>query len=299
MTKNEGTEEKPKSIPRRLSVNARKLLNAPDGVRIQYINGGTFIMYKIVGEIGMELLDLYEQPVRPRMEGMLIFSPTGNGKSTMILRFIDIHSKKLEANLLYVETPERSTLKEFYAEILDRMGYPVKGMRTISTGELRRKILWGFEKKKVKMMFVDEIQNLLDSRRDHKKDVLNGLKSLNNRSMIPIILIGTDTADQVLDLDDQVRDRYPPFEIPLWNNDDEFRDLLATFESELPLKKASNLHKDKIADRIHELSGGKIGRVAYIIRKCGKRAIRSKKEQITLELINSIKWRWNDDGKGR
>jgi len=226
------------------------------------------------------------------MMGLLIVSPTNNGKTTLIKKFIDDYSSRIKGNLVYVETPERTTLKEFYAETLNVLGYPSRATR--STGDLRRQILVALESKKVKMLFFDEIHNLLDSRRDHKRDVLNGLKSLNNRAQIPIVLIGIETATDILSLDDQVKDRYPAVEIPLWENSEEFKDVLGTFEANLPLKKPSNLHDDKIANTILELSEGKLGRVSEIIRICAIEAINNGEECITHKLIKQINWRWGN-----
>ena len=136
------------------------------------------------------------------MDGLLIHSPTNNGKTTLVLKFIREYSDKLNGKILYVEMPERVTLKECYAETLNQMGYPVTSTR--STGDLRRKILIGLKEQKYILIFFDEIQNLLKSPRDHKSDILNGLKSLNNRSEIPIALVGMDEAIQILAEDEQV-----------------------------------------------------------------------------------------------
>lgn len=267
-----------------------ELLEADDNLRIKFIQKGSFVEYEVIKVIWQEILDLLEQPIRPRMEGLLLVSPTNNGKTTMIRRFIDKYSPDI-GNLVYVETPERTTLKEFYVEILNTLGYPAKS--TKSTGDLRRKILTGIENQKVKMLFFDEIHNLLDSRRDHKRDILNGLKSLNNKAQIPIVLVGIETAKEILDLDKQVADRYPKIEMPLWiDGEDDYYNLLATFEALLPLKKPSYLHSEKTAKKIHSLSEGRIGRIATIIRKCGIRAIRNGDERISLNLLKSMLFRW-------
>lgn len=289
MKMNKNKTEKEKAQERILYPSAKKLMNKGKEARIQYIKDGFFVNYDFANYVYQEILDLLEQPIRPRMEGLLIHSPTNNGKTTLIKRFILEYLPKI-GELVYVETPERATLKEFYAEILNVMGYPVKVSR--STGDLRRKILLGLQNKKVKILFVDEIHNLLDSRRDHKTDILNGLKSLNNKAQIPIVLVGINTAEDILSLDEQVADRYPPLEIPLWQKDKIYLDLLATFEANLPLRKQSEIYSPKISNYIHELSDGKIGRIATIIRKASIKAIRDDTEHITNNLLKSIPFRW-------
>lgn len=293
-TKEEGEIKHQKSeskIERQLFEKAQELLSADKKARTEYIKNGVFINHQYKDMIDQEILDLFDQPIGPRMEGLLIFSPTNNGKTTLIKRFIQDYAKDLHGKILYVETPERTTLKEFYAETLNVLGYPVTSTR--STGDLRRKILQGLKEQKVRIIIYDEIHNLLDSRRDHKKDILNGLRSLNNKAEIPIVLVGIETAVTILGEDEQVAERYNPVEVPVWGeNDHEFRNLLYTFEANLPLLKASNLYEEEISSRILELSQGKIGRIAKIIRTAAIRAIRNGREQITLGLINSIKFQW-------
>ncbi|NMC06689.1 MAG: AAA family ATPase [Candidatus Lokiarchaeota archaeon] len=260
--------------------------------RIAFVNQGIFIDYRVSKEIRQEIMNLLKQPVRPRMLGLLIISPTNNGKTTLIRQIIDSFNRRNHGSMIYVETPERTTLKEFYAETLQALGYPARVSR--STGDLRRQIQTGLQARNVKMLFFDEIHNLLDSRRDHKLDVLNGLKSLNNRSQIPIVLIGIETAKEILGLDEQVADRYPPIELPLWEYNEEFKSLLATFESRLPLKHASNLHEAAISRHVFTSSAGKLGRVSEIIRKSAMKAIQGGTEKITVNLINSINFRWRE-----
>ncbi len=272
-----------------LHPNTINMINESDERRIQYIKEGIFINYDAGKEITQEILDLLDQPIRPRMEGLLLISPTNNGKTTLIKKFIKDFSEKI-GRFGYIETPERTTLKEFYIEILNVLGYPTKS--TKATGDYRRKIIVAIKRHHLKLLFIDEIHNLLDSRRDHKRDVLNGLKSLNNKAQIPIVLIGINKAKEILDEDEQVADRYPPILLPEWINDKEFRDLLATFEAYLPLKKSSNLYNNKISSIILNLSKGRIGRISAILRKTSIKAIRTKKERITLDLLKSIPFRW-------
>jgi len=296
------TKKKISIIERNLHPNAKKLLSKPDHIRIRYIkNRFIFIEYIAGKEVIKEILDLFEQPVRPRMEGMALISPTGNGKTTLIERFIKEYASII-GNLVRVEIPERATLKEFYADVLAKLGNPVS--TTKSTGDLRRKIIEELKTQKVKMLFVDEIHNLLDSRREHLKDVLNGLKSLNNKAQIPIVLIGIELTSQILAKDDQVKDRYFSFELPIWSyqkgktkeikaRNKPLKDLLATFEANLPLKKKSELHSDGLVSQIHQKSQGKIGRIDWIIRRAAVKAIQDGTECITDTILNKIRIPWD------
>ena len=66
--------------------------------------------------------------------------------------------------------------------------------------------------------------------------------------------------------------------------------LLASFERMLPLKKPSNLVETNLSIKLLAMSEGIIGELASILTKAAVKAIKSGKEQITLEIVNSIKW---------
>jgi hypothetical protein len=111
-----------KEIERILHPKVIDLMDADDNARIRFIQKGGFVEYNVIEIIWQEILDLLEQPVRPRMEGLLIVSPTNNGKTTMIRKFIDKYKPEI-GNLVYIETPERTTLKEFYVEMLNTLNF--------------------------------------------------------------------------------------------------------------------------------------------------------------------------------
>lgn len=275
---------------RLLDPRFKGLLDKPAEQRIAIINQGLFIDYPLAIRIRQVISSLLNQPLRPRMLGLLLISHTNNGKTTLIKQIKEEFAQQYHGNFVYVETPERTTLKEFYSETLNVLGYPARASR--STGDLRMQIQIALQERNVKMLFFDEIQNLLDSRRDHKHDVLNGLKSLNNHAQIPIVLVGIETAKEILGLDEQVADRYPVIEMPLWEYNDGFKSLLATFEAYLPLKLPSKLSCNAISKKIFAISEGKLGRVAETIRKSAIKAIQGGTEKITTEIIDSLDFKW-------
>jgi hypothetical protein len=66
--------------------------------------------------------------------------------------------------------------------------------------------------------------------------------------------------------------------------------LLASFERMLPLKKPSHLVETTIAIKLLAMSEGILGELAAILTKAAVKAVKSGKEQITVELLNSLKW---------
>lgn len=284
MTEQENTAELVPEI--RLPSKVKAILNATEEIRIKFVLTDRWINYPRASEIIEELNYLLRQPRRERMEGMLLLSCTNNGKTALVNHFIRTQWGRLDGKIAYVEIPTRSTLKMFYMTLLKVLGIP--STRSETTVELHFKILAGLQHHKVRMLFVDEIHNLLESKRESLQDVLNGLKGLSNQAKIPIILVGIETAGTAIYIDSQISSRFPAWELPRWEPRHDFRDFLNTFEFLLPLRKPSNLSAEGTSDEILKFSNGLIGDVVKIITRSAERAIKEKEESISIDLIRSI-----------
>ena len=266
-------------------------VDLPSEKRIGLIEKGLWIKYPLAQDLMNFLEDLDNQPRRPRMMGRALVGPTGNGKTSIIQQFIQYQLKKqnLDSNCkkyLYVPMPPNPTIKTLYIRILSACNFEIiRG----TAEELWQKVLRGLNDLGVRMIFIDEIHNLLNSQNDRVlsqcRDVL---KDISNSLMIPIVLIGTEKAEAVLKSDQQVLSRYPIIRLNQWKNNKAFRQLLSTFERGIRLRNPSHLEQPEIANRIYEISEGIIGGVAEIVTGCAIEAIKNGTEQITLELINTL-----------
>lgn len=275
---------------RNLFPYVRDILTYPAQKRIELTQKGLFIRYPL-GEDYMKFLkDLDTQPRRPRMMGRALIGPSGIGKTTLNDQYINLQIKEQDLTLpqykyLRVETPPTPSPKALYLRILNKCNFEItRG----TTEELFQKVLTGLEKLETRMLVIDDIDHLLNSQNDR---ILNqcrdSLKDLSNCLMIPIILIGTNRAESVIKGDKQISSRYPIIHLNKWKNDPQFYKLLASFESGLPLRKASHLDGKEIAKLIYDYSGGILGTVSEILTECTKEAILNGSEKITLDLIKA------------
>lgn len=285
MTQVEGLNEN-------ISPKLKKLISAPNEIRIELIMKGIWVKYDLEQELEKFLESLDKQPKRPRMMGRTIIGPTNNGKTSIIKQFITNQKKKQgnkETNnyeYLYVLAPTTPSVKSLYIRILSACNFPI-GAGTAE--QLWQKVLQGLRDLNVRMVFIDEIHNLLAAQNERIiTQCRNVLKDLSNNLQIPIILIGTEEASKVLKGDPQVLNRFPIVNLERWKNDRTFRKLLNSFEMGLLLKKSSNLSGGKIRDRIYDLSEGLLGNVAIIITEASLEAIKSGEEKITLNIINKL-----------
>lgn len=264
----------------------------PKDIRIDIVLKGVWVRYPKADEFIRFLEKLSRQPKRPRMEGRLIVGPTNNGKTSIIQEFIHLQKDRNgydDASFyeyLYVETPEIPSVKALYTEIGTKCNHPnLSG----TAEQLKLRVLRTLKDLKVKMLFIDEIHNLLTAQNERiLNQCRNALKGLSNRLQIPIILIGTEEAEDVLQGDPQVLNRYPIIRLHPWKNDNDFRLLLHAFETQLPLQKASNLHNITLAKKIYDLSDGILGNVSTIVRESAIEALERGTERITLKIINEL-----------
>lgn len=259
--------------------------------RIDFISDWTWVLYPRAHEYIIELKRALRQKKSVRMRGLMLIGETNIGKTSLIQEFIDqntdLSDKSHEWDFLYVEAPENPSIKALYIEILSACRVTaIWG----TTEQLKQRVITCLRELDVRMLFIDEIHNLLTAQSNRVLvQCRNAFKGLSNRLQIPIVLIGTKEAKQVISGDPQVRNRYPVFELLPFENDDDFETLLYTLESRLPLHKASYLYINPLRDTVFELSRGLLGNASIIIKESAIEAIERGSEHINLNIIEDLK----------
>ena len=88
----------------------------------------------------------------------------------------------------------------------------------------------------------------------------------------------------------QLANRFEPIALPNWELNREFQMLLASFESTLPLRKASCLADERIATKLLAMSEGTIGELSRILVAAAAEAIRNGRERIDEKTLREIDW---------
>jgi hypothetical protein len=140
------------------------------------------------------------------------------------------------------------------------------------------------------MLLVDEIHHLIAGSLKRQSNFRNALKSLGNETQVIIVAAGTEDAYNAFNTDPQMSSRFTPEELPLWQPDNEFGQLLHSLERRSPLRKPSNLIEPGLMLEIHSRSEGTLGDMCDLFKELAVNAIRKKTEQITLESIRSFRW---------
>lgn len=269
----------------------QQMMCLSDSDRIAALDIPRWIGYPRATEILDILQGLLNKPKRPRMPNLLIVGESNNGKTTLVNRFNELCGKSYVTEnadsirpIILCETSNADE-KYLYASILDQFWTPYRP--TDPSIKLRYQALHLMKACHVQMLIVDEFHTLLSGTPIKQREVMNTLKGLCNELCIPIVGVGTNEAVRVLHSDPQHASRFDVVSLSKWTLNNEFQKLLASFESVLPLKKASLIHQPEIAKLLYSISDGNIGNLHRLLIECAKEAILTGKEQIDAKIILS------------
>lgn len=279
-----------------LSPQLKKYLDLSDEERIFFIQKDKWVDYPDANKILTKIEDIFKAPKSIRSRGMLLYGDSNNGKTAILKRFYRKFSKDeyLDEDgdlihlmpIVYVIAEASSDESVMFTEILSSMNVPVNYKEKVI--KKKEEAVYYLNLMQTKLIIIDEIQNVLHGPHNKMAQLITSLKTLNNKTGIPIILAGTQDAMSAISIDNQTKSRFKPYELPLWNNDENFLRFIATLEAMIPLKKASNIYKNyDLFTYIYGLSNGCIGEVINILKDAAIYAIRTKSEKITKKEIKA------------
>ncbi len=242
----------------------------------------------------------YENPgensdIRPIF--LLLNGEINTGKTTLVVKYTNYneqmakqsHGKYGENDILYIETPVRVTFKRMFASMLERLSgsNQAKILRDIHTDRLIDLIIKELRKRKLKILFIDEIQILVKASLDDKEDIFNGLKKLANQSQTRLILIGSPPATELFKDARWIDERVRVLELPKWEINKEYIDLLFSifhaygdFLPDWDLVDKEGMVNEETARSLHSLSDGRLGKLIQIIRTAAVHALIHNKTSI-------------------
>lgn len=273
----------------------RHILGLSGKDRIAFMDQPRWIGYPLAQRIIETLRGLMEKSSRPRMPNLLIVGEPNNGKTTIVRRFLDLHGQGYvneDADpvkpVILSEAPPSADEKGFYVAVLERFWAPYRA--TDPVPKLRYQVIHQLRACSTRLLIIDEFHSLLTGSAIKQREVMNAIKFLCNELMIPIIGVGTREAVRVLHMDPQHASRFDVVSLPLWELNQDFQKLLASFEKVLPLKEPSRLHQPEIASMLHAISGGNLGDLHRLLVECATEAITTGVERIDKKIIEGKAW---------
>lgn len=278
---------------RSLSPRALELLHAPADVRIEHIRRPVFIPYGVATALLAEMAALLEHPQTNRMPNLLLVGRSNNGKTELLKEFRRrypaeerLNEDAIYAPVVYVECPPGPNDSMFLDQALKTLGIDPKS--SAGPKDKIEALATQLIKVKTKVLLLDELNSILAGSVTKQLLLLTTIKYLSNQTKISIVAAGTAAALQAIATDTQLESRFPVRLLKRWKDADrDFRQLLASFEYILPLRKASNLSKLQTAKLIYGLTEGVLGDVAKLIRDSAVAAVLSGEEALTEDILRS------------
>jgi hypothetical protein len=285
-----------KGAPIHLHPSALAILDEGPAVRVRRIRTDRWISYARA-QFALDVIeDLLTFPKRLRMPNVLLVGPTNNGKTMIVERFRRSHVAT-EADetrdgtavipVLKIQMPPGADERRFFGAILQALG--LTGMSSSTAVALRQDAAVRLMRStNVKLLIVDEAQNLLSGARDQQRRVLNVLRWLGNELQISLVAVGTPEALRAIQSDEQLANRFEPVALPTWKAGDEYQRLLATLEAVLPLRQASNLSEPVLANRILGTTEGVLGEIVTLVTRAAVLAVSSGTESISVDILDQV-----------
>lgn len=278
-------------------------LSEADKKRIFDIQKVKWVSYTKANEVIKVLDGILKFPRTHRTPNLLIIGDTNNGKTLIGKRFENlnpvhfIQAKEETTNIFYqklvkevfmIQCPPVPNEKRLYIAILDKLEIPFKHSGRIEY--LQSAALGGMRRLQAKILILDEIHHILTGSPAKQREFLNVLKFISNELDLSIVGIGTKDAFYVINSDEQLANRFEKVILNKWKYDTDYLRLLATLESQIKLKKPSNLIESEVSQKILEMSEGLIGEIVTIVKKCAIHAIESGEENISIKTLKEINW---------
>jgi hypothetical protein len=253
--------------------------------RIWHIRGERWIAYAGAQKALSRLDELMLWPKKQRMPNLLMIGPTNNGKSKIIEKFrrdqMVAGCGEFEPGVIpivVVQVPSEPGTGRFYAMLLSGIGAPIRPRAQVV--ELEQLTLRLFRTVKVKILIIDELHNALAGSSHARRGFLNLLRFLGNELQIPIVGVGTREAYMAIRSDDQLENRFDPLVLPIWEEGEELKSLIASFAGALPLKRPSKIATVGMSKYILAKSGGTIGEIARLLNAAAIEAVKGGEECI-------------------
>lgn len=228
---------------------------------------------------------------RPQ-RGMRVLAPSGSGKTAAAKAFKRLIEEATPPTEHYVPAiivslEDHATSRKLMVSILKKLGD--KHADEGNEMQLRSRAYAYFERLGTKLLFVDEVQHLLN-RRVVQSDVTDSLKGFLDGGVVPVVFLGTDEGESLFTRNKQLSGRLlPPSDFtPLGRDRPQDRLLLAGYVRALDeaivgnglVKRHAGLDHPWIRGCLHDVSAGVIGRISRLLAIALENANRRKADCI-------------------
>ena len=273
-----------------LDDDARKLMDLTKEQRAQHMILDRFITHERLSPILEHAKFLRFAPIQSRASGLVVYGPPGSGKTMLARSILRRHGRQTATPVsastrptLMISMTGAREANILFNRLLTALDCP---QSTHSTGADRERLTLRLCKAAdVRMIIVDEIQDILSSTARQQRIALDTVKFLMNELSVPILVLGTLAAKQAMEVDAHLNARFKYRELPTWKADSFLGNFLDTLEMRLPLAKRSALSSPTLMKELVKVSDGVLHGIVQTTCYAAAHAVEDGTERITKELI--------------
>lgn len=280
----------PSSSFSHLDAGVAALLKLPVAERIERIMGDVLVIHGCLATILNEARWMVMAPRTQRARGLIVVAAPGSGKTAVseLLKLqypIDAEEpgSPARARVLALSISGVRTTKAVLSRVLLATSAPLARRYTISDHEeLALDLL---RRMQVRLLILDEVQDLLNVRESEQLRVMEVLKHFMNELRLPILGLGTSPAAGAFKADPHLSARFECRVLPRWQEGEEFGQFLTAYEGRLPLRYRSDLCRPAAQKALIKASGGILDGIVRRIKAAAIQAVVDGTERITPESL--------------
>ena len=262
--------------------------------RIERIKTRLWVPYPEAKDVLSIMTRLFEAPDETRPESLALIGDPSFGKTYLIEQFVAARmptdeiaeDSEPEVPLVRIEMPESPEPAAMLRELIAAMNAPFSPRLPVD--ELMRKLMVLTESLRIRVFIIDEFHKGFQGTHRQQMIMLNVARGLTNRTKRPLIVAGTEDVDSFLRNDTQLDERFIRRRLRRWKEDADLQRLLKGFEQQLGLQHPSKLASPEMTSVIHQLTGGRMGRISRLLTSSAETAILSGDERISEALLRSM-----------
>ena len=269
---------------------AIEALDLPPNLRIRDILERRFITHERINDIFKYADYLMFRPMRSRAAGMVVIGEPGAGKTDVLEQLRNRYPGEsarrgiiaTRPTLLFSMCGVREA-RALYVRMLSALGHPEA---SDITGRAREQlVLTAARACDLKMLLIDEIQDVLKGTRTQQSATLETLRFLMNELRVVLVVAGSKEAELAIGMDAHLSARLKLKHLPKWCVDGYLSHFLSAMESSLPLRQASRLHAVGTMKLIVSMTGGQTDAIVTLVANAAAIAVESGDERITHSLL--------------